>query len=159
MPPCPAGTHAQKSSTVLNLVTRRRLACHILLLSFLKNHSAHLGGEKVGINQAGAPPHPPPGAGGGSPRPAPLPVPVLQGVLAQALCQEQLLLLNPPPPPLLLPPLGKRGQPQEPHSHPNRGHRAPTPQPQGDSRAAQALLLIPAPLGAEQGQERTHLLP
>lgn len=36
------GTHAQKSSTVLNLVTRRRLACHILLLSFLKNHRAHL---------------------------------------------------------------------------------------------------------------------
>lgn len=41
----PMDTHAQKSSTVLNLVTRRRFACHILLLSFLKNHSAHLGRE------------------------------------------------------------------------------------------------------------------
>lgn len=41
------------------------------------------------------------------------PIPVLQGVLAQALCQEQLLLLSRPPSPLplLLPPLRKEGQP------------------------------------------------
>lgn len=56
MPPCSAGTHAQKSSTVLNLVTRRRLACHILLLSFLKNHSAHLGGGKGGHQPGWSPP-------------------------------------------------------------------------------------------------------
>lgn len=36
------GTYAQKSSTVANLEMRRRLACHVLLLSFLKNHRAHL---------------------------------------------------------------------------------------------------------------------
>lgn len=35
-------TYAQKSSTVSNLEMRRRFACHVLLLSFLKNHSAHL---------------------------------------------------------------------------------------------------------------------
>lgn len=48
----PMDTHAQKSSTVLNLVIRRRFACHILLLSFLKNHSAHLGreGEEMGCS-------------------------------------------------------------------------------------------------------------
>lgn len=40
------------------------------------------------------------------------PIPVLQRVLAQALCQEQLLPLSPSPAPLLLPPLGKERQPQ-----------------------------------------------
>lgn len=35
-------TYAQKSSTVSNLEIRRRLACHVLLLSFLKNQRAHL---------------------------------------------------------------------------------------------------------------------
>lgn len=56
----PWDTHAQKSSTVLNLVTRRRFACHILLLSFLKNHSAHLGRERRrgGVSHAGAPTKP-----------------------------------------------------------------------------------------------------
>lgn len=34
--------YAQKSSTVSNLEMRRRLACHVLLLSFLKNHRDHL---------------------------------------------------------------------------------------------------------------------
>lgn len=35
--------YAQKSSTVSNLEMSRRLACHVLLLSFLKNHRDHLG--------------------------------------------------------------------------------------------------------------------
>lgn len=35
-------TYAQKSSTVSNFEMRRRLACHVLLLSFLKNHRDHL---------------------------------------------------------------------------------------------------------------------
>lgn len=56
------------------------------------------------------------------------PIPVLQGVLAQALCQEQLLLLSPPPPPLLLPPLGKEGQPQGAPWPPQQGACSP-PQP------------------------------
>lgn len=112
----PWDTHAQKSSTVLNLVTRRRFACHILLLSFLKNHSAHLGREgRWGVSHAEAPlqpQHPPPSAWERLPMATP-PIPILQGVLAQGLCQEQFLLLSPPPPlPLLLPPLGKEGQPQ-----------------------------------------------
>ena len=34
--------YAQKSSTVSNLEMSRRLACHVLLLSFLKNHRDHL---------------------------------------------------------------------------------------------------------------------
>lgn len=43
--------YAQKSSTVSNLEMSRRLACHVLLLSFLKNHKDHLLGEnrKKGI--------------------------------------------------------------------------------------------------------------
>lgn len=40
-------TYAQKSSTVSNLEIRRRLACHVLLLSFLKNQSAHLKKSKT----------------------------------------------------------------------------------------------------------------
>lgn len=136
----PWDTHAQKSSTVLNLVTRRRFACHILLLSFLKNHSAHLGREGKW------------GGGGGKPvcqtcwsppsDPTPhsqcwerlpiarSPIPVLQGVLAQAFCQEHLLLLNPSPPalPLLLPALGKEGQPQGAPQPPQQGACDP-PQP------------------------------
>lgn len=40
-------TYAQKSSTVSNLEMRRRLACHVLLLSFLKNQRAHLGKTKT----------------------------------------------------------------------------------------------------------------
>lgn len=39
------GPYAQKSSTVSNLEMSRRLACHVLLLSFLKNHRDHLLGE------------------------------------------------------------------------------------------------------------------
>lgn len=35
-------TYAQKSSTVSNLEISRRFACQVLLLSFLKNQSAHL---------------------------------------------------------------------------------------------------------------------
>ena len=35
-------TYAQKSSTVSNLEINRRFACQVLLLSFLKNQSAHL---------------------------------------------------------------------------------------------------------------------
>lgn len=38
-------SYAQKSSTVSNLEMSRRLACHVLLLSFLKNHRDHLLGE------------------------------------------------------------------------------------------------------------------
>ena len=39
--------YAQKSSTVSNLEMSRRLACHVLLLSFLKNHRDHLLGRKT----------------------------------------------------------------------------------------------------------------
>lgn len=39
-------TYAQKSSTVSKLEMRRRFACHVLLLSFLKNHRAHLKKKK-----------------------------------------------------------------------------------------------------------------
>lgn len=58
------------------------------------------------------------------------PIPVLQGVLAQAFCQEHLLLLNPSPPalPLLLPALGKEGQPQGAPQPPQQGACDP-PQP------------------------------
>lgn len=38
--------YAQKSSTVSNFEMSRRLACHVLLLSFLKNHRDHLLGRK-----------------------------------------------------------------------------------------------------------------
>lgn len=38
-------THAQKSSTVSNLVTSCRLSCQARLRSFLKNHRAHLEAE------------------------------------------------------------------------------------------------------------------
>lgn len=38
--------YAQKSSTVSNLEMSRRFACHVLLLSFLKNHRDHLLGKK-----------------------------------------------------------------------------------------------------------------
>lgn len=72
----PWDTHAQKSSTVLNLVTRRRFACHILLLSFLKNHSAHLGreGRWGEFSHARAPlqlQHPHPSTGRGCPHLSP----------------------------------------------------------------------------------------
>lgn len=40
--------YAQKSSTVSNLEMSRRLACHVLLLSFLKNHRDHLLGKSRG---------------------------------------------------------------------------------------------------------------
>lgn len=39
--------YAQKSSTVSNLEMSRRLACHVLLLSFLKNHRDHLLGRNT----------------------------------------------------------------------------------------------------------------
>lgn len=42
-----ADTHAQKSSTVSNLVTRCRLSCQARLRSFLKNHRAHLEAEST----------------------------------------------------------------------------------------------------------------
>lgn len=41
--PLRADTHAQKSSTVFNLVTSCRLSCQARLRSFLKNHRPHLG--------------------------------------------------------------------------------------------------------------------
>lgn len=40
-------THAQKSSTVSNLVTSCRLSCQARLRSFLKNHRAHLEAEST----------------------------------------------------------------------------------------------------------------
>lgn len=40
-------TYAQKSSTVSNFEIRRRFACQVLLLSFLKNQSAHLKENKI----------------------------------------------------------------------------------------------------------------
>lgn len=40
-------TYAQKSSTVSNFEIRRRFACQVLLLSFLKNQSAHLKKNKI----------------------------------------------------------------------------------------------------------------
>lgn len=45
-------THAQKSSTVSNLVTRRKLSCQVRLRSFLKNHRAHLGREGGWVGEA-----------------------------------------------------------------------------------------------------------
>lgn len=64
------------------------------------------------------------------------PIPVLQGVLAQALCHEQLLLLSPSPPPLLLPPLGKEEQSQEHCGHPREPAAPQSPSHQGTDPAA-----------------------
>lgn len=44
-------SYAQKSSTVSNFEMRRRLACQVLLLSFLKNQRDHLWRQNGNISQ------------------------------------------------------------------------------------------------------------
>lgn len=141
----PMHTHAQKSSTVLNLVTRRRFACHILLLSFLKNQSAHLGTEgKWGVQNARVPlqpPHTHPSAERGCPWPG-LPYLFCRGCLprisagssscCRALCRRRSCCLC----------RGKWDSPEEPHDRPSREPAAPHT---GTPRVGRALCVLQPP--------------